>query len=155
MANSKAIISTAASLAASAMLIRSIANEFFPWEFHSFLSSCVKSLSHHFSSQLTIVIEEFKGFCLNQVFEASETYLCAILNPSVKNFIVSQDEKETGLVVGIASNEEVNDVFENVHFKWRLIATQILQPSMNRQQGIGDLNLSVRSEVRSFKLSFH
>ncbi|RZB77207.1 AAA-ATPase [Glycine soja] len=48
MSNSKSLLSAVASLAASAMLIRSITNEF---------------------------IEEFQGMSKNQVFEAAEAYL--------------------------------------------------------------------------------
>lgn len=147
MANAKAIVSTAASLAASAMLIRSIAVYLLPFQLDSIIFTFAKRLSQVFSSQLTIVVEEFQGFSINQVFEAAEIYLGSISNPSVQTFQVSKDE-DCKLAVSIDRNEEVSDIFENIHFKWKLITTQV-ETTTNRHQNIGELNSSLRSEVRS------
>ncbi|KAL7186222.1 hypothetical protein ACSBR2_028047 [Camellia fascicularis] len=68
-------IQVVASLATLAMLIRSVANDFLPHEVQDFLSSTFRHLSRHLCSQFTIVIEEFHGLSLNQVFEAVDVYL--------------------------------------------------------------------------------
>ncbi|PON78516.1 AAA-type ATPase [Parasponia andersonii] len=113
MANAKAIVSTAASVAASAMLIQSIVNELLPWQLQNFLSSSVKSLSQNFSSEITIIIEEFQGFSMNQVFEAAEIYLGSISNSSAQRLRVGKGENDNKLAVRIDRNEEVFDVFQD------------------------------------------
>ncbi|KAH7515411.1 hypothetical protein FEM48_Zijuj10G0023600 [Ziziphus jujuba var. spinosa] len=85
MANAKSILSTAASLAASAMLILSIVRDFLPHQLHSFLFSSVQSLSQCFSSQLIAIVEEFQGYSMNQVFETAEIHLCSKTNSSNSN----------------------------------------------------------------------
>ncbi|PON39231.1 AAA-type ATPase, N-terminal domain containing protein [Trema orientale] len=158
MANAKAIVSTAASVAASAMLIRSIVNELLPWQLQNFLSSSVKSLSRHFSSEITINIEEFQGFSMNQVFEAAEIYLGSISNSSAQRLRVGKGENDNKLAVRIDRNEEVFDIFQDVRLEWRLTTTMVPQPSStneNQREKFGDLNSSLRSEVRSFLLTFH
>lgn len=154
MPSTKTILSTAASLAASAMLIRTIANDFIPDEVRNYVFSNLHSLSRHFSSELTIVIEEFQGLSLNQVFEAADAYLGTKLTPSVRRVKVSKDEKEKKLVISVDRNEEVVDVFEDVQVKWTLICQQV-QSASNNVRHQGDLNTSLRSEVRYYELSFH
>ena len=107
------------------------------------------------SPQLTIVIEEFQGFSIKQVYEATDIYLGTINTPSIKRFRVGKSEKEKKLVVTLSRNEEMVDVFENVLMKWRLITTQVESSSSTRIQNIGDHNASPRSEIRSHELCFH
>ncbi|XP_059661427.1 AAA-ATPase At3g50940-like [Cornus florida] len=148
----KAVFSAAASLAASAMLIRSVANEFLPPGIHNFFFSGFHHLSHHFSSQFTIVIEEFQGQLVNQVFEAANVYLGTIVNPSTQRVRLSKAENEKRVEITIDRNEEMVDVFENVQVKWRLICTQVDAVNFRHRP---DLNATLRSEIKSYELSFH
>ncbi|KAJ9693224.1 hypothetical protein PVL29_012109 [Vitis rotundifolia] len=109
-----AVLSTAASLAASAMLIRSIANDLLPNEVHDYFSSTLHILSRYFSSQLTIVIDEFQGLSVNKLFEAADVYLGTRMTPSVRKIKVVKGDEEKKLAVTMGRNEEIVDVFENV-----------------------------------------
>lgn len=94
MSKAKTVLSTAASLAASAMLIRSVANDFLPAEIYDYLDSKIHLVSQYFSSQLTIVVEEFQGFSINQVFEAANYYLGnKATTTSAQRFRVGKSEK--------------------------------------------------------------
>lgn len=94
MSKAKTVLSTAASLAASAMLIRSVANDFLPAEIYDYLDSKIHLVSQFFSSQLTIVVEEFQGFSINQVFEAANYYLGnKATTTSAQRFRVGKSEK--------------------------------------------------------------
>lgn len=149
--NAKALLSTAASVAASAMLIRTIANDFLPPEVHGFFSSALHGLSRRFfSSELTIVVEEFQGHSPNEVFEAATTYLGTKAPTSAQRFKVGKSEDQN-LTITMDRDEEVIDKFDNIQVKWRFVCSQIESSSRNP----GDLNASLRSEVRSFELSFH
>ncbi|KAK8618966.1 hypothetical protein V6N13_132940 [Hibiscus sabdariffa] len=152
--NCKNLLSTVGSIAATAMVIRTIANDFLPAEFMSFFSSKFLNLSHHFTSQMTIVIEEFRGLAVNQVFEAADTYLGSKTStPSVQRVKVGKSEKDNMLVLSMDRGGILVDVFENVEMKWKLVCSQVDSvPSRNQD---GDLISSLRSEVRQYELSFH
>ena len=82
--NVQKLLSTAATVAATAMLVKSIAYDYIPNDIHRYLSSHLHNLSRLFSSRFTIVIEEFQGLSKNQMFDAAEVYLGTILAPQFK-----------------------------------------------------------------------
>ncbi|XP_022716426.1 protein HYPER-SENSITIVITY-RELATED 4-like [Durio zibethinus] len=150
----KSLLSTAASIAATAMVIRTIANDFIPAEVLNYFSFSLQNLCHHFSSQLTIVIEEFRGLAVNQVFEAADIYLGSKTTPSIQRLKVGKSEKEDKLALSMDRNGILVDVYENVEMKWKLVCTQVESVPF-RKPNHGDLNASIRSEIRQYELSFH
>ncbi|KAJ0074813.1 hypothetical protein Patl1_34971 [Pistacia atlantica] len=158
MSQAKKVLSTAASLAASAMLVRSIANDFLPIEVQHYFYSSLHSVSHYMSSQLTIVIEEFQGLSTNQLFEAAHLYLgVRTTTTSTKRLRVGKTEKDNTTEITLDRNEEILDFYENVKLKWRLACTQVPPASSSdyRNPKLGDYYTSLRSEVRQYELSFH
>jgi chaperone BCS1 len=154
MPNAQTLLSTAATVAATTMLVRSIAHDYIPNDIRCYLSSHLHQLSRIFSSRFTVVIEEFQGFSMNQMFGAAEIYLGTIKSSSIQRVRVGKDEKENNLVVTLDRNEEVVDVFENIQVNWRLVCTHV-ESSNHRNQNTRDFNATLRSEVRSYELSFH
>ena len=75
MPNAQTLLSTAATVAATTMLVKSIAHDYIPNDIRCYLSSHLHQLSRNFSSRFTVVIEEFQGFSMNQMFGAAEIYL--------------------------------------------------------------------------------
>ncbi|XP_027342948.1 AAA-ATPase At3g50940-like [Abrus precatorius] len=149
--NSKTILSAVASLAASAMLMRSIANEFIPHQVIDFFHSGIHNLSRQFSTQLTIVIEEFQGMSKNQVFEAAEAFLGNKATLSAHRVKASKSENDKKLSFGVDRDEEVNDEFEGVKVRWKFICIHTESSSNSHH----DMNASLRSEIRYYELSFH
>lgn len=152
MPSTKTVLSTAASLAASVMLIRTIAQEFLPHELQDYISSCIRNLHNRLSSQLTMVIDEFDGLANNQIYEAAKIYLATKLSPSTRRLRVSKHDKEKNFTVTMERNEEIVDVFDSIEFKWKLISSHIESKIFNNPR---DLNSTFQSEVQSFVLSFH
>lgn len=150
MSNSKSLLSTVASIAASAMLIRSITNEFIPHEVIDFFYSGLHNLSRQFSTHLTVVIEEFQGMSKNQVFEAAEAYLGTKATLSAQRVKASKSENDKNLSFGVDRDEEVNDEFEGVRVRWKYIC-KTAEFSRNRHH---DMNASLRSEIRYYELCF-
>ncbi|XP_060200778.1 AAA-ATPase At3g50940-like [Lycium barbarum] len=151
MANAKAIISTVASVAATAMLVRSIVHDFIPKEFRSYIS--FYDLFHRFSSQFTILIHEFQGPSPNLVFEAVEVYLGTIVNSSTKSIRLGKTENDKGLVITMDNDEEIVDVFEDIKVTWRMECRKIDSGSQNEE--IKDMIAALCSELRVYELSFH
>lgn len=152
LATVKTVVSAAASVAATAMLVRSVAQDFLPGDIQDYLFSGIRSVFHRFSSELTMVIDEFDGLVNNQVYDAAQTYLGKKIFPSTRRLKVSKPDTEKSFTVTMARDEEILDVFDGVKFNWVLICRQVESRNFHNPR---DLNSTLRSEVRSWELRFH
>ncbi|KAJ6367139.1 hypothetical protein OIU77_003504 [Salix suchowensis] len=125
LATAKIVLSTAASVAAAAMLARSIAQDVVPHEFQAYLFYRIRNFFGRFSSQLTMVVDEFDGYTYNEVYGAAETYLGSKVSPTTQRLKVSKQEKENEFTVKMDRNEEIVDIFQDVKFKWVLVCTHV------------------------------
>lgn len=148
----KAVFSAAASVTASIMLARTIANDFIPHDFQEYFFSGVRSFFSRFSSQVTIVIEEFDGLVNNQIYEAVQIYLSTKISPSTRRIKVSKPEKENKFNVSMEPNEEVVDVFNGVKVKWFLASRRV---ESGYHVNHGRNSSSYQFEVQFYELSFH
>lgn len=145
----KKAITTAASVAASVMLVRSVMNELVPYEVRDVLFSGLGYLRSQISSQHTIIIEETEGWSHNHVYNAVRAYLATRINNNMQRLRVSSmDESSEKMVVTMEEGEELVDMHEGTEFKWCLISRSI---SADPNNGNG----SGQREVRSYELSFH
>ncbi|ERN15371.1 AAA-ATPase At3g50940 [Amborella trichopoda] len=147
--SAKQILSTVGSAAATALLMRTIINEYLPPEIYDFISSRIRWLTNNFSSQLCMVIEEFEGFEINKVFEAAEIYLGNKESPSIKRIKVRKSDKEKDFTVTMEPYEQLVDIFQEAKFVWKLVSYVPQQADVNTARP------SSRGEVKSFELSFH
>ncbi|QHO29132.1 hypothetical protein HN51_026496 [Arachis hypogaea] len=147
ISNVTALISSMASVAASAMLIRSVTNEFIPHEVLSFFSSQIHGIKQHFSSQLSIVIEEFQGLSKNQLYEAAEAYSGSKGTLSAHRVKAGKSEDDKRLAFVIGKNQEVRDDFDGVEVRWKLVC--------NVYRYHNSISENLRPEIRSYELSFH
>ncbi|XP_027117035.1 AAA-ATPase At3g50940-like [Coffea arabica] len=150
--STKAIISAAASVTATAMLIRSFANDIIPQEFRHFFFTKVHQLFTAFSNEVILAIDEFDGLGQNQLFKAAEVYLGSILSPSTKRLRATLPQKEKKINVYMESNEELTQQFNGIQLKWRMVCKQI-QPRYVTMPG--DYNSTMISEHRYYELIFH
>lgn len=152
--STKTVLSTVATIAASAMLIRTITNDFLPNEIQSYLYSGFHNFFNYFSSQFTIIIEEFRGFSKNQVFEAADIYLGTKVTSSASRVRLGKAENEKNLAITMDRDEEIVDDFDDIQVKWTLICTET-ESTVGHGSHLRDLNASLRSEARSYQLAFH
>ncbi|KAL3722552.1 hypothetical protein ACJRO7_034859 [Eucalyptus globulus] len=137
MPSAKTIVTTAASVAASTMVVRSVLRDLVPYELQYYLFRSIRGFLKSFSSEVTVVIEEFDGLAGNQIYKAAELYLGNKISP-------------TKMSIFKAKNQEVTDVFEGVNFKWRQITRDIELKRMTHER-----RQSQVSEVRYYQLKFH
>ncbi|XP_047309027.1 AAA-ATPase At3g50940-like [Impatiens glandulifera] len=145
------ILTTAASLATSVILIRSVAADLIPSQIQDYFSSSFRNFFNRLSSQLTIIIEEFDGLTLNQMFDAANVYVGAkgtILAP--RTIKVSKLDKDEELSVTLYKNQEIIDLFRGINLTWVLHTSSIRNISESKSN-----NKSTRTEIRFFDLSFH
>ncbi|KAJ6851335.1 uncharacterized protein M6B38_263060 [Iris pallida] len=151
--NSKAIesakkaVTAAASIAASAMLVRCLAKEFLPYELRGLFS--LDALLARCSSRHTVVIEQMEGFSSNLAYDAVDTYLSTKISTSMKRLRVSKrDNEKKNITISLEQGEEMVDAYQGADFKWQL-------HSRDNQRGGGGGGGASSTEIRSFELSFH
>ncbi|KGN48863.1 hypothetical protein Csa_003868 [Cucumis sativus] len=147
--NAKAILTAAASFAATVLLLRSIANDLLPSEFREYFYDGIRTIFSRFSSQLTMVVDEMDGLGPNQIYEAAEIYLATKISPSTARLKVSKPEKEDNITTAVERNEEVVDTFNGVKFHWVLVCEQVQRENFHNPRS------PYRSVIRSFELCFH
>lgn len=136
------LFSAYASFAGAMMLLRSMVNELMPQELRSYLCSIFYHLFPPLSSNVvTLVFDEVSGMSRNQVFDAAEIYSRTKISPDTERLKVSKTPRQKNFTVTIENGEEVPDLFENFHLKWKFVCTE---PDDNHF-----------GEKRHFELSFH
>lgn len=148
LATAKTILSTAASVAATIMLARTVARDLLPYEIQDYFYSRLRKFCNHFSSQLTVVIDEHDGLAKNQIYEAAKVYLGKRTSPAVQRIKVSKPEKENYVQVSMESEEQVVDVFNGITLKWVLVCRQVESRSFNYSSA------NIQTQVRYFELTF-
>ncbi|KAG5547892.1 hypothetical protein RHGRI_013540 [Rhododendron griersonianum] len=151
------ILSAAASAAATAMVLRSLAKDLIPRELQHDLFVRLRRFLSRFSSELTLTVDEYDGLYPNHLFQASETYLGSVITPDTKRFRASKPERETRIKVSMEKDEELTDWFGGVPIKWRLFCKDtpgkyVADPD---SLGYGYGALTQKSEARWFELVFH
>ncbi|KAL0365543.1 UNVERIFIED_CONTAM: protein HYPER-SENSITIVITY-RELATED 4 [Sesamum angustifolium] len=149
--SAKTIVSTAASLAASAMVIRSIARDLIPYEFQQYVYLSIHSFFKSFSSEITLIIEESSGLSTNQIYKAAEIYLGTKISPNTNKFMVAMPKMESKISTSMAKNQEIIDEFKGVSFKWRQITRQVESTRSASHSG----QYVNQQEVRYFEVRFH
>ncbi|XP_059636821.1 AAA-ATPase At3g50940-like [Cornus florida] len=146
--SSQTVLSAAASLTATAVLFRTVTNDFIPDKVHTYFLSSLKKLTNRLSSQLTVVIEEFDGLTANHMFQAVNVYLGTKISPLTQRIKVNKIEKYDELSFSVDKDQEIIDCFKGVTFKWVLQSTAVKHPSKDSRSS------NPRSEIRHFEFSF-
>ncbi|CAN6341025.1 unnamed protein product [Urochloa humidicola] len=145
----KKALTTAASVAASLMLVRSVVNEVVPYEVREMIFSGFGYLRSRISSEHTIIVEKKQndGFTNNRIYNAVRLYLATRINADLQQRLrVSSMDENDKMMISMAEGEKMLDVYEGTEFKWCLICNDNSSDSGN---GNG-----IQNEV-SFEVSFH
>ncbi|WOK98669.1 hypothetical protein Cni_G07381 [Canna indica] len=146
----KKAVTTAASVAASLMLARTLINDLVPYELRDLLFSRLDGLRSRLYSEQTIVIDQAEGHASNLVFDAARTYLSSRMNRSMRRLrVLKLDEHET-MAVSMAPDEEMVDVFDGVEFRWRMLCHEV-----DRSSNSNYYYSSATKSQSSFEISFH
>ncbi|CAM8917786.1 unnamed protein product [Rhodiola kirilowii] len=147
--STKLIVSSAASIIASAVFFRSAIYDLVPDSIQNYLSARIHSLSNRFSSRITIVIDEFDGLTANQLFEAANLYLGSKVSSATRRIKVNKPPKEKDLLITVDKNQEIVDFCKRVELTWILMSERVDSHSSSSKSATSSLNL------RRFELSFH
>ncbi|KAK9284302.1 hypothetical protein L1049_023473 [Liquidambar formosana] len=124
MPSPSSMFSAYASMAASIMLFRSMANDLVPKPIRAYLFSTLCYLFKRQSNELTLVIEEQNSIGRNQVYDASEIYLCTKISPDAERLKIVKSPKEKSLTIQFEKGEKIEDSYEGIDLKWRFICVE-------------------------------
>ncbi|KAE9600108.1 hypothetical protein Lal_00045474 [Lupinus albus] len=155
LASTKTALSVAASLAATAVLLRSTVNDLIPDSVYNYFNSNFRNLSKRLSSHLTIIIEEHDGLTANQMFDAANVYVGSKQKSSAQRIKVHKPLKEEHLQVNIDKNQEFYDCYKGIKLKWVLVSMQNNNISLHNKRDSHNNASFHRVEVRHFELIFH
>ncbi|XP_039115846.1 AAA-ATPase At3g50940-like [Dioscorea cayenensis subsp. rotundata] len=151
--STKEILTTAASLAASAMLFHTVIKDFIPSKIRNYIFKGIKYLHDHFSSELTLLIDETDEYSPNTIYQAAMSYLNSKISPSVKRLRVSKlGIDDIKFNVSLDRGQETIDVFEGIQFRWHFVSTQMSKNS-RRYNNIGSLQIEEDTELRCLELT--
>ncbi|KAI9170279.1 hypothetical protein LWI28_025481 [Acer negundo] len=144
------VLSAYTAFTATAMLVKtvinevqSVTNQIIPKQVQDMILSKFGGLCGN-GSRMTLTIDEFNGYSINQLYEASDIYLRTKINPSLNSLKVSKSAKENNFSLTINKGEKIVDVFEGVQLLWVMASEKTDEISHN-----GKL------EKRVIELSFH
>ncbi|ESR36579.1 protein HYPER-SENSITIVITY-RELATED 4 [Citrus sinensis] len=153
MPSTRTIVSAAASTTATFMVIRSIARDYLPREVQSYFALKLRDFISRFSNELTLVIDEYDGgLNQNKLFKAAKLYLEPKIPPNVKRIKINLPKKETNISLSVEKNEEIVDVFNGVHLKWKFESKSTPSEVINNRPFNG---YRVKTDAAYFELSFH
>ncbi|KAL8151675.1 hypothetical protein V2J09_021483 [Rumex salicifolius] len=152
----KAVLSAAGSLAAAVVVARSITNDLLPDELRNNLSNATRSLFSWFSSELTLVIDEFDGIESNHIFDSATLYLGtktkARATTTPRRLKISRSETDPAINVAVDNDEPISDYYDGIWYTWKLVCRRIESKYFYNPR---DMNSTLKSEVKSLELSFH
>ncbi|KAI9168980.1 hypothetical protein LWI28_004840 [Acer negundo] len=128
MPSTSSVLSAYTTFTASAMLVRTVikevqtlTNQIIPKPIQELILSKLGGfVRNQASPQMTIIIEEFNGYSMNQLYESSEIYLRTKINPSFNRVKVSKSPKEKSLTLTINKGEKIIDKFEGIQLIWEI-----------------------------------
>ncbi|KAL9418146.1 hypothetical protein AB3S75_041045 [Citrus x aurantiifolia] len=154
MPSTRTIVSAAASTTATFMVIRSIARDYLPREVQSYFALKLRDFFSSFSNELTFVIDEYDdGLNQNKLFKAAKIYLEPKIPPNVKRIKINLPRKETNISLSVEQNEEIFDVFNGVHLKWKFESKPTPSEAINKRSITKGYR--VKDHAACFELSFH
>ncbi|KAL4302662.1 hypothetical protein GQ457_10G026530 [Hibiscus cannabinus] len=121
------VLSTYTAFTASAMLVRSvisevqaIAGQLIPEQLKDLILSKLGGLFSKPSSQMTLLINENDGCCIDELYEASITYLQTKITASMERLNVSKAPRDNKVTVTIHKGGKVMDIYEGIQLKWEM-----------------------------------
>ncbi|KAL7615053.1 hypothetical protein Lser_V15G07234 [Lactuca serriola] len=148
----KTIVSTIGSVAAAAMVVRSVARDYLPPEFQNYLYLGLRNFINKFSTHLTLVIYESDGFQDNAIYNAMEHYVAARMSTEIHRMKVTKTPNQNNIALTMEVNEEFTDVYNGVKLYW----SSVSKKTPTRQyRSHDDSNYSYRTDQRSLELTFH
>ncbi|XP_059069874.1 AAA-ATPase At3g50940 [Cryptomeria japonica] len=132
---------------ATILLIRSIAKEYLPPEFHDHFTGFLRKLSKYFSSYITIIIDENEGMKVSEVYESVQLYLSVRSSSAASRLKLNKPKNAKEFTYTMDKNQQIVDEFDGVKAWWTFHSRELKQQMFSWN--------SISDEKRYFELKFH
>ncbi|KAK8625602.1 hypothetical protein V6N13_090468 [Hibiscus sabdariffa] len=156
--SASSVLSTYTAFTASAMLVRGVITEvqamisqLIPERLRNLVLSKLGGLFLNLCSQMTLVIHEYEGYSLNELYHASETYLQTKISASMERVRGFKSPRDQEVTVTIHKGEKILDVYEGIELKWEMTC-ETREKSKNFHKG---KHVNKGYESRALELSFN
>ncbi|KAK8512241.1 hypothetical protein V6N13_097096 [Hibiscus sabdariffa] len=122
VSTAKLVFSVAASVAATAILAQSVAQEFALYELQDYVFSKIKKLILSFTSNITLVIQEFDGLNDNLLYKAAQLYFEPTIPLNTKGIILTMPKKQGNISFSLEHSEQIVDNFNGIQVKWKFVS---------------------------------
>ncbi|KAL3037930.1 hypothetical protein AAZX31_01G100100 [Glycine max] len=103
-------------VATTAMVVHSVASNLLPSELQSCITNDIHNMFSCFSSDITLIIDNFNDLVNNQTYKSPKTYLGAKISPNKHKLKVSKPETNKTFALPMEPNESLTDGFKSEKF---------------------------------------
>ncbi|MFS7953526.1 putative AAA-type ATPase domain-containing protein [Helianthus anomalus] len=116
----KKVVTTIGSVAAVVMVAHTIFIHYYPPKVRDHLYSGLRDFLDKFSTDMTMVIEEFFGFGQNEHYTVAQTYLSARISSSLQCVKIIKNHGVTNTTMSLETSKSFTDTFKGVKMMWFL-----------------------------------
>ncbi|XP_062025267.1 AAA-ATPase At2g18193-like [Rosa rugosa] len=102
-------------------MLQSMNTNFLPYEFNSYVYSKINYLLDPLANHITLLINSSDEDYSDEIYDSGEVYLATKINPKTQIFRISKASKQKVPILGVTTNQEITDTFEDIKVKWRMI----------------------------------
>ena len=73
---------------------------------------------------MTLVVDEYDGLSINEIYQASELYLTTRITPSNQQLKVFKTPCEKKLSITVNKGEKIVDIFQGIRFTWEFVSPE-------------------------------
>ncbi|KAK8682132.1 hypothetical protein V6N13_054527 [Hibiscus sabdariffa] len=114
VSTAKLVFSGAASVTATAILARSVARKFVPYELRDYVFSKIKKLLLSFTSDITLVIQKFDALNDNLLYKTAQLYFEPTIPPDTKKIRLAMPKKQGKISFSLEHSEHIVDNFNGI-----------------------------------------
>ncbi|KAK8548694.1 hypothetical protein V6N12_061602 [Hibiscus sabdariffa] len=122
VSTAKLVFSGAASVTATAILARSVARKFVPYELRDYVFSKIKKLLLSFTSDITLVIQKFDALNDNLLYKTAQLYFEPTIPPDTKKIRLAMPKKQGKISFSLEHSEHIVDNFNGIQVKWKFVS---------------------------------
>eukprot|EP01018_Ginkgo_biloba_P011855 Gb_27546 [translate_table: standard] len=110
--------SSLGSLMATVMFIKAIAKDYLPPEFYEGFTKFLRRIVGFVSSYISIIVEEYDGMKVSEVYEAVQIYLSTRSSSAAKRMKLKKPQNAKEFTFSMDKNEQILDEYEGIKVWW-------------------------------------
>ncbi|RXH79860.1 hypothetical protein DVH24_041007 [Malus domestica] len=97
------------------------------------------------------ITDEFSGISVNEIYQASETYLSTRINLSVEQLKVSKSAQQNNFSVTINKGEKLIDEFQGIKLVWEFCSTETRRSEFDYELKATSIEVSENKSIQRYR----